>query len=898
MFEDIESPRSWRPTRKLEYTTSQIMMDNKKLNQLYNDILQPLTLFPNRITNEREKEDIAQRKSAAIRKADLQEVVDPNICADGRYKCSLSVEDVLASKYSPDALCELVKRRLHKYSALGIGSTDVRQIFEEIILSEVKVISESIPHVIQTALLLASAKQHLHQRLISHIIIVSEQLFMYYLHKLEWSKTQSVFSEEANLTRLKAQLLLDCSKFLNVFSVRRHLIAELKELEGIELVYSNPDEVPEDRSFLCSVHVNEKKYFNSNKPHFTMGYFIKLGRPKAVVHKLQRDTDLMQIEKIQRLDLEKMYMLIPKQEDHRMFLRNIHCEAVTTPCPYIHSEDQKLKEILPDTETVLKKCTSCPNLRTGDLLADELHITINARSSECPENLRTGGSIIFEDNFVSEDLKWLLKASKLTGLHKGRNQCPDEEIPPLIRAQCQGGNAAKLKKMKALLQAENNKLEQLEDKEKKSHLHSQPYSIDVKFPNKPLLRRADAQASDRIFTDFIEISKYPPVYNEFTSEIETASVKRLDGQLIVGQDLEEVYNELTMNLPKDHLTFEQNVLTEPFATNVDFSKCVSSSTLTKNKNQRVINKELDSLASIDKYKSAEQPLSLDKEDAKICNSWHVWWKSIINSDDYMKFLSTQDVDYLKVIYHLYSSVSEDEEQARIALMKKQEEQKRKREKKIADLRAEKQNHIPGMWNINSVMLGGLGRDPVLSDEEQDIEKVLEIPLQKQPSMPHELYQQRINAVWDILRLSHEQRLDMAIKYCSNEYQGLLEKAIRMWEKTATLVKRREELLAKLEMFEREASDPNRFFQKGYEGTGMARIKECKERTKLHALIAEIEPKVLQMIHMIKKIFNDTVTFKGRSYEEKMQRDKTEMLYFLQQKRRQTLIETDITKEMV
>ena len=39
--------------------------------------------------------------------------------------------------------------------------------------------------------------------------------------------------------------------------------------------------------------------------------------------------------------------------------------------------------------------------------------------------------------------------------------------------------------------------------------------------------------------------------------------------------------------------------------------------------------------------------------------------------------------------------------------------------------------------------------------------------------------------------------------------------IERWEKITDLILKREELLSKLEKFERAASDPNRFFQKGW-----------------------------------------------------------------------------------
>ena len=42
-------------------------------------------------------------------------------------------------------------------------------------------------------------------------------------------------------------------------------------------------------------------------------------------------------------------------------------------------------------------------------------------------------------------------------------------------------------------------------------------------------------------------------------------------------------------------------------------------------------------------------------------SWLNWWRSTVGSDDYMKFLSTQETDYLGVVFHFYNSDDDDED---------------------------------------------------------------------------------------------------------------------------------------------------------------------------------------------------------------------------------------------
>lgn len=878
----------WKRQKQTSNTDEKL--DTKKLYQLYNDLLQPLTIFSSQTDQTiSQKKDISQEQKYSIeKKNNLKENVLHNICNDEVYGPSIApfMKDVCT--VSVDVLCEIIRRRLHQISTANVVSNEAQQIFEEVILSEVKVAWASLPDVLCVGLLTQNQKRRLHKRLITHIMIVSEELFLYYLHKMEQNISNSVFSEEANLTRFKAQLLLDCSKFMNVFSVKHHLITEIKELEDEQFSHVDNNE---------AFYVSKKKRHQHKKcrVNFTMEHFIRMGRPEITVNKEKRETDLMQLGNIKRLDLEKVHMLIPRQEDR--FSKTIECEAITTPCPFLHEAVHETKSSSSyNTLASLKKSVSCPNLRTGDLLADELRITLKPCAAECPENIVAVEALEVSGDPIKDDLRRLIGDSVSQTSYPSISSGTEEEIPSLIRAIAPGNtNAARRQKMEALLQDLNKVPKQHKETKPEKSLHPQPFTIDVQISNKPLVRKADVQASDRIFTELTEIPKYPPLYNDFASEIEANTVKKLDRNLYVGQELEEVYTELTKNISTDHLRFDQDLDFELYATKVDISTCAASSTLTKKTRQRVINKELDSLGSSDKCESMVQHIPTDKDASRICNSWLVWWKSIVNTDDYMKYISTQDMDYLKVIYHLYNSDSEDEEQANIAKLKK-EEQKRQREKKIADLREQKQCYVPGMWNVNSVMLGGLGSEPRLQDVECEMKDSIDISDEAEPTPCHEDLQKKIHVVWSVLHVPESQRLDMAIKYSSNEYRDRLQEALKMWEKAITLIKRRERILAEIEMFERAASDPNRFFNRGYEGTSMARMEESRKRKKLYKQMEEIEPEIYKVLYIIKKKFNDTVSYKGRPYSDKMKWDKTEMLYWLQQERRKSLMEVNLKKE--
>ncbi|KAL0196119.1 hypothetical protein M9458_009691, partial [Cirrhinus mrigala] len=84
-------------------------------------------------------------------------------------------------------------------------------------------------------------------------------------------------------------------------------------------------------------------------------------------------------------------------------------------------------------------------------------------------------------------------------------------------------------------------------------------------------------------------------------------------------------------------------------------------------------------------------------------------------------------------------------------------------------------------------------------------------------LDEEQMQVRLERVWNALFLPEGQRLDMAIKYSSQEHRDHLQEVIAAWEQAARLIQKRELLLSRLEDFEREASDPNRFFQRGTPG---------------------------------------------------------------------------------
>merc|ERR1719245_2856496 len=110
---------------------------------------------------------------------------------------------------------------------------------------------------------------------------------------------------------------------------------------------------------------------------------------------------------------------------------------------------------------------------------------------------------------------------------------------------------------------------------------------------------------------------------------------------------------------------------------------------------------------------------------------------------------------------------------------------------------------------------------------------------------------------------------------------MLPTAIKAWEEATELILQRESLIAKLEQFERFASDPNRFFEKGHRGSSVARLEEAKTRSSYYKKIDELEVSLKTILEDIRDNLGDIVTFQGRPYLDKLKWDRVEMLYWLQ-----------------
>ncbi|XP_041113242.1 uncharacterized protein ccdc87 isoform X2 [Polyodon spathula] len=829
----------------------------KALHQHYKNILEPLSLFS---ANESEPKESSEQ-------IQVERPVTP-------VKDSVKTPPTCLSE-----LCELIHRRICVRPEMTTVSEEDQRALGGIILAEIKILWQEITKCSCDPVLNEEENKELKCRIVTHIVLVCEQLFLHYLYLVDIFRQRRVFTDEANLCRLRGQLSVDCTKLLNVHAIRSNIITDIKASRKT-LDYSDGLLERSQQTLHASVlpvHCQPSTFKvhhieNSHSSHKTsvqnLPFENLVDRREQKHQQSLVERDLREInENIKPLDLQKVYDFLPCPEVADKYT-TMPCAGIYCPRPTL----QKHVDQCPDNDTEthqvfkLKRHHSMPDLQ-AESLCEELGIKLQVIRPESP--------IVFCNNFEqtakeiaqkpinpTDDLKRLLGDDRKLCLKETKLIDPDADLPPLL---------------KAITRSKDSRLQLLQQ----------------------------------------------------TLKIDNFSVKWLDRNLFLGEEIKEVYKEIGKKISTHHLKFDQDPAIEPVATEVDLSKCLASSTLTKGRRKWVINPELrEALESQTSkwesrkknYVDGDHPKPEDTS-SRAYKSWLQWWKSTVNSDDYLKYVSTKDSDYLGLVYHLYDSdESDDEENEKtkaLALQQKQFELRQK--EKLDALNAKKWDFVPGMWNVNCILLGGLGENPEPEDVESAENQSFNLTKTPQGTSPtqtlkdtkgiakcshsswgpcpdltartdYKQLQNRLEHIWAALYVPDGERMDMAIKYSSSHNIGRLGEATEAWEKTVKLIQQRESLLAKLEQFEQYASDPDRFYEPGYRGTSIARMDESKQREKLHSKISAVEILLSKVLGEVKDIFHDTVTYKGRPYVEKMRWDKTEMLYWLQEERRKQALE--------
>ncbi|KAK3097621.1 hypothetical protein FSP39_011468 [Pinctada imbricata] len=867
-------------------------------------------------------------------------------------------EEIRQQPTSFEHMSKYVRRRIKAKPDVPYLSTEDQQNLAGILMGEINLIWPEIRKQIDDPFLSPEQNKELNRRIVVHVVTVCEQLFNHYLKKAQVLNERGIFSGPANMSRLKAQLALDANKFLNVLTIRRYIVADIRgrdqDEDKDEVMYIDaPKEKPKKRK--------------SEMPVLSFKGMIQTSRPKSKTKKFKYHTPEQEARSIQEsfptLDTTQLVGLLtdfmerveePKEDTGRR-------KAASPDHTHLHaplSEEDILRR-----KIILKRSRSLPDIQFGETLLEELNIDPAVKRDKLEEYelqvlqsqivaMKKAAELDVKKEFskvpkpgtreyASQDLQNLLAKSK-----ESQDKKIEEDLPPLLqaitRSAMHDGMREKIEK----------KIKELEEKEKRDKeaqtikirepTHPQPATVNAKLPGM-VVRASDVRVSERVCMSSITIDRYTTVYNDITGEIDPATVKNLDKNLFLSEEIKEVYREIMKTVPTDHLKLDDDEMVLPAANSVNLSGTMASSSLNKRRSERVINPRLE---------QGKKPPWGEDDPKQWVRTPHNPPKNFLGEDAF----APTETDFMGVVFHFYDSGDEDEEEdeptprggltfpgSRLSPQKSYSRagpttkaaEMKEREKKIEELKKVKNKFEEGMWNVNTVLMGGLGRDPVVEDDDdasskrqksadtaksaktlheraaqrhsakmdktRDLQQSraskvtsvtgtlskLETDRSEEGTIETQLSpQERLEKVWTALEMPDQLKLDMAIKYSSNEYYIKLYEAIDRWERATDLILKREEFLGKLERFEREASDPNRFFEKGGRGSAVKRLKEAKTRSFFYKRIEHFDMEIKIELDYIKKHFHDEITYKGRPYEEKIKFDRIEMLYWLQEERKQ------------
>lgn len=818
-----------------------------ELQRFYHRLLGPLSLFP--------------RKA---RRPESQKRLPPEVPL---------LLPLPVSRLTVESLCRQVSKRLANSGLAVRVPNESRQRFTEVILDELKCSWQEAPTEPSLSHL---NNQRLRKRLLAYVLLSSEQLFLHYLHLLKAMSTRrGVFTESATLTRLTASLARDCTIFLTSPKVYRCLLADFLALLKIEQAHGGMHKLrpvgPTGAFKLYPVPwLHSTSFAQVPSCDLNLNYLIQLSRPREFLCEPELDPvkELKSIPQLKGKRPQQWLSSMQKKRDSNFSSTQIVSlpKYSVTPTSRAPSTSSHLP-----LYSQLQRGQSLPSLREGWKLADELGLPPLPPHPLTPLVLVPESKTELAGDTVAEDLKQMIKNMKLERTHYSPL---DSGLPPLLGALTRRPAAAhRMQELQRMLKS-------LEEEEatgrwglqcpKSFPLQPQPVTVTLKLGNRAMVQAAAVQISERNFLDSFHVDRAGVLYNHLAGELEPKLIEEMDIDFFVGNNIREVYKELMSRVSLDHFSFDQGPLVEP-AANKDWSAFLSSAFLHQEKQYRIINPKLaglypqraNILQSSDKATSL-MSLQTGKAWEKWSNkvSWMNWWKTTLSVGDYFKYLTNQESDFLHVIFQMYEEEVPVEDIAPV-------KESLKIQYPPPLLEDEEPDFVPGEWDWNTVLGHRLGSKKISLLGEPY--KILNL-------------QKRLERLWSMLEVPDKDRLDMAIKYSSNARLRQLPSLVRAWEQALKPIQLREMLLGRLEWFERQASDPNRFFQKT--DVGLSRfLEENQFRNRLHRKINLVQAPLASLLEEIELIFGEPVTFKGRRYLDKMKHDKVEMLYWLQQRHR-------------
>ncbi|XP_062928210.1 coiled-coil domain-containing protein 87 isoform X2 [Mobula hypostoma] len=688
----VENKSSGLPNRNGLYSPMRSAAVAKDLHQRYKDLLEPLSLF----TSKPKDTDLpVLHQERPVTPIDENVKLAPSSLAD---------------------LYQLIQRRIAAKSEVKTVSVETQQELGGIILSDVKFLWKEFELYSHDGTLTKMENQELSRRMTTHIITVCEQLFLHYLRMVNVVRQHSVFTDEANLTRLKVQLAHDCTKFLNMRAIKHQVSKEIKALRKSGETDDNISEQENAGKYKPMISKS-----TSPEAPFTFKYLFNLSRPKRPPKPKKQtiEGDLKEInDSIPQLDLMQLYNVILHEAESSGDHKPMEIVAVRN----LNLQEQQNKEVYVTKKMQLEHQVNVKNWKLSQTTKTGLSEQQNSYSfsSTSHSNLLLGfcKKTRNEGNdplSIADDLQNLLQISTVG---QGVAADPETTLPPLIEAiTYDRSNEIKKHKQQKMLK----ELEEEEEKELKQRVqpkgpkHVQPTIVNIRLSQKMMAQTADVRVSDRQFTDSVCLEIYPAIYDHQHEEFDQEMVKTMDKNLYFGEELQEIYQDLLKMIPNDHLLFDEDPVIVPPAVDVDLAGCFPSDTLTGRVKERVINPELKLL---DSDYGTKRYLLIKKEiEKREVKSENQFQKVVpqqdlnINLNDYLTYVLTQGSDYLAVLYHFYENEDEKDEERR-ALFARELELKREEEMELSEIRLVKEEFVTGTWNINTIMLGGLGKEPL------------------------------------------------------------------------------------------------------------------------------------------------------------------------------------------
>ncbi|XP_078484389.1 coiled-coil domain-containing protein 87-like isoform X2 [Ciona intestinalis] len=887
-----------------------------KLQDIYNLERIPDTL------NQDCKVKLSNLSSLSLRKSQVDLATSDPVTPDERPLTPIN-ESIQTPPKSFASLSSHIRKRVHPRPHWDFISTEDQESLAAIILGEANVVWTALRKQVPDPFLMDWQNKELQRRIMVHIVTVCEQLFLYYCGHLKVLNARGVFSEAANVSRIRGQIAVDAGKYMNILAIRRHIVADIKksfkhkhQLAKVDMDAPAITTLPSSLSFRALMRKSRPKI---EKEHlFNMGIEIKdMKNQMPAIDFRKTYSSLQRLIPVKRfysddemldsdvddqdggdVDVEEegRFKRVRKWDSEPQLATNWTEEHVENASPTPHPQSRIESRATMKTPIQLKstvRASSAPKINYKGLSDSHLPILPSPR----------------------EDLMIMMRKQRkeeTSDLDDGTN------VPALIQAITR--REIDDEKMRNLKKEEKSFVKAQFDHEvaPPPPKYQQPSIKEVKLPglsnpvdgSPTIVRTSNEQISDKVELPTITLTTCGPLYNDLTGEISPSIVKELDSNLFHGQELKEVYGEIMKTVPDDHLMFDNDAVVVTPVKEIDMSKIRMKHTNTNNNQHQPINPMLKMAQTQPQWEGEgdwkyHQPTDsvvshgTNHKTSREYASWLAWWKATINTDDYLKYLSTQDSDFLGAIFHFYDSEA-SESVAGMSSNSARVKAQKEYEMKVEKIQASKEHYVRGLWNVNSVILGGLGKLPELDDDddvtmdEGSVEQRSNIAPSPSSGLTHPstmmtshvqqtgTYQRRFEIVWKKLQLTRDERVNIAMKYGGDGFNARLSESVAAWEKVCEFILKREKLLHELELFERDASDPKRLLQKG---SSVNRLKEAKQRSKLYKKLQNVDDIIYPLLHDIEERFSDVVSFKGRPYMDKMEYDKVEMLYWLQQERR-------------